>query len=30
VVQTAEMPLPGGEAGSAAGAWARTTEGCGS
>jgi hypothetical protein len=24
------MPLPGGEAGSAAGAWARTTEGCGS
>jgi DNA-binding GntR family transcriptional regulator len=28
VVQTAEMPLPGGEAGSAAGAWARTTEGC--
>ena len=30
VVQTAEMPLPGGEAGSATGAWARTTEGCGS
>jgi DNA-binding GntR family transcriptional regulator len=28
VVQTAEMPLPGGEAGSAEGAWARTTEGC--
>jgi hypothetical protein len=30
VVQTAEMPLPGGEAGSAADVWARTTEGCGS
>jgi hypothetical protein len=28
VVQTAEMPLPGGEAGSAASAWAHTTEGC--
>ena len=28
VVQTAEMPLPGGEAGSAPGAWARTAEGC--
>ena len=27
VVQTAEVPLPGGEAGSAPGAWARTTEG---
>ena len=27
VVQTADAPLPGGEAGSAAGAWARTTEG---
>jgi hypothetical protein len=28
VVQTAEVPLPGGEAGSVPGAWARTTEGC--
>jgi hypothetical protein len=28
VVQTAEVPLPGGEAGSGPGAWARTTEGC--
>ena len=27
VVQTADAPLPGGEAGSATGAWARTTEG---
>jgi hypothetical protein len=28
VVQTAEVPLPGGESGSSPGAWARTTEGC--
>jgi DNA-binding GntR family transcriptional regulator len=28
VVQTAEAPLPGGEAGGAPGAWARTAEGC--
>ena len=28
VVQTAEVPLPGGEAVSVPGAWARTTEGC--
>jgi hypothetical protein len=27
VVQTEEMPLPGGEAGSAPAAWARTAEG---
>jgi hypothetical protein len=27
VVQTAEVPLPGGKAGSALGAWARATEG---
>src|SRR5262249_50513077 len=27
VVQTAEAPVPGGEAGSVPGAWARTTEG---
>ena len=30
VVQTADMPLPGGEAGGAPGAWARAAEGCGS
>ena len=28
VVQTEEMPLPGGEAAGAPGAWARTVEGC--
>jgi hypothetical protein len=27
VVQTADAPLPGGEGGSATGAWVRTTEG---